>query len=839
MTRPEGTNTSEGEDMEDDWFDDSDVDFDEVFSTAAEAKKVQTESKTTSQYSEGDKEDGGRTIIEDATVSPVSRREIDNAGKVLEGSNDNINKGTKPDENENSADGNEDILTLKGENSILRAKLEQITKKQEEEQKQLTDRLRARMKEKESKIEALNDNIVKIKEENEFLMSENKTLTGKYIMGKNKRRKFGNPGSEAGLSQYKRGVTNYTSSETATPSQNRYEMSEKAAGESQNVQKVAILNQATVFQDEKMLFIESMVTNTIPGMEKTILDYLSKISSSFGYCHKGFEVGRPGESIKTAIINYLISFESRNRIDLLISSFVEILLDYIMCSLNKENGNSKESHTAGGKSMPWSQDDRMLPIPYLLALVYFSLNYRPRAVSSQLIGDATTTICRILDMYPQILKQETFYLLPDEKEKFSGGKTMHAKILELFTVIFSMDILESLSKLAAFSDGMEGPKDTIIEGDSSQVQGALSLFWSITPQELIIYSLLSSKTPAIFVHDAVEMLISSITEESFGFENVTIKVSPSIHSRRLLTPEETTQQILSNAIILLDQSELDPEISIAVCGLSRTIGDNSSIKLLDILSPTQGLAPNPVTHSMETYEKILALSKDSQNIAESTLLLLKVKLKILQMFELYLSYEHEGSIRPDIVVNLIVACVSILGKQQECILRSPRATNVELSNRLIEINVRLIHFLVTSPDYAKTIQKLPQLTLREMVIALLRISADSLKGASIDFVTKLRMKDKFRFHIFNENLETKLMDRFGILEDVGNRQDDEFYTERAQIEVGDSNGLELNYTDETIDLARDILGQCLTCDEADMLHYSINYVSTPPASDEDEDIEMT
>ncbi|KAF6015318.1 hypothetical protein HII13_000254 [Brettanomyces bruxellensis] len=813
MTRPEGTNTSEGEDMEDDWFDDSDVDFDEVFSTAAEAKKVQTESKATSQYSEGDKEDGGRTIIEDATVSPVSRREINNAGKVLEGSNDNINKGTKPDENENSADRNEDILTLKGENSILRAKLEQITKKQEEEQKQLTDRLRARMKEKESKIEALNDNIVKIKEENEFLMSENKTLTGKYIMGKNKRRKFGNPGSEAGLSQYKRVATNYTSSETATPSQNRYEISEKAAGESQNVQKVAILNQATVFQDEKMLFIESMVTDTIPGMEKTILDYLSKISSSFGYCHKGFEVGRPGESIKTAIINYLISFESRNRIDLLISSFVEILLDYIMCSLNKENGNSKESHTAGGKSMPWSQDDRMLPIPYLLALVYFSLNYRPKAVSSQLIGDATTTICRILDMYPQILKQETFYLLPDEKEKFSGGKTMHAKILELFTVIFSMDILESLSKLAAFSDGMEGPKDTRIEGDSSQVQGALSLF--------------------------VEMLISSITEESFGFENVTIKVSPSIHSRRLLTPEETTQQILSNAIILLDQSELDPEISIAVCGLSRTIGDNSSIKLLDILSPTQGLAPNPVTHSMETYEKILALSKDSQNTAESTLLLLKVKLKILQMFELYLSYEHEGSIRPDIVVNLIVACVSILGKQQECILRSPRATNVELSNRLIEINVRLIHFLVTSPDYAKTIQKLPQLTLREMVIALLRISADSLKGASIDFVTKLRMKDKFRFHIFNENLETKLMDRFGILEDVGNRQDDEFYTERAQIEVGDSNGLELNYTDETIDLARDILGQCLTCDEADMLHYSINYVSTPPASDEDEDIEMT
>ncbi|GME97498.1 unnamed protein product [[Candida] boidinii] len=44
-------------------------------------------------------------------------------------------------------------------------------------------------------------------------------------------------------------------------------------------------------------------------------------------------------------------------------------------------------------------------------------------------------------------------------------------------------------------------------------------------------------------------------------------------------------------------------------------------------------------------------------------------------------------------------------------------------------------------------------------------------------------------------------------------------------EIFISNGLEFNYQDETIDMAREILGQCITGDEADLLYYSMNYVS--------------
>ncbi|GMF49856.1 unnamed protein product [[Candida] boidinii] len=53
----------------------------------------------------------------------------------------------------------------------------------------------------------------------------------------------------------------------------------------------------------------------------------------------------------------------------------------------------------------------------------------------------------------------------------------------------------------------------------------------------------------------------------------------------------------------------------------------------------------------------------------------------------------------------------------------------------------------------------------------------------------------------------------------------DYHKEINNSEIFTSNGLEFNYQDETIDMAREILGQCITGDEADLLYYSMNYVS--------------
>lgn len=728
----------------DDWFDDSDVDFDEVFSTAA-AEAGQN----------GDVLKSQRNQIEDSSTVPVwkGNKQADSSSHHAEQSQ------------------NDELLTLRGENSILRAQIEQATKKQEDEQREMRLRYSNLMKDKDSKIEGLRDSIGKFKEENEFLTSENRTLSGKYI--RSKKRKISDVKSQD------------TSIET-TP----------------NPQPIAIMNQATIFQDEKMLFIESITSQVIPGMEQTILGYLSKISSSFSYHYKEFSVGRPGESIKTSIVNYLIGIEIGNRIDRLISSFVDILLNYVVRAL--EGVDADPSKDPGSL---------LLPVPYMLSLVFYSLNYRPKAIGLDVFQRTTLQICGILDRFPEILKQDIFYLtVPGDSNENSSQnsnasrlKTMHVKILETFTVCYSMDILETLAKLAMFAKSFSDDDEP------------LSTFWSIVPQQMIVYSLLSTKTPASFIHSTLEMLISSITETCFAFENVSIEVKPSVHSRKLLTPTEATKQIFNNIIILLNEDGLDEHLNINMYGLSRSVGDNSMLELLEILTPIDGLSSNPITHSNDVYEKVL----HSGNIAGTEAVVQRIKLKILQVFELYMSYGRGSELEPDMAIRLISAMISRLGKEQEVILRGARACNMELRIQTVATIVRVIHFLVSTPG-SKMMQSIPQISLREMVIALLRISADSVKNISVEMITKLRLGSKFQHPIFNENFETSQMDRMGVTSESLN--------ELTQVEISNSNGLEINYDDETIDMARDILGQCLTCDEADMLHYSINY--------EQEDISM-
>ncbi|QPG74237.1 hypothetical protein FOA43_001562 [Brettanomyces nanus] len=819
-----------------DSFDDDDVDFDEVFSAAAveAAKRIPVSNSI-------------RTTIHDPSVVPIANGRATSIG-------DELSQQTNKSINVNQEDLNNDkLLTLKGENAILRAQLERIAKEQDEEHDKMRSKYLGMIQDKDSKITALNDTVGRFKDENEFLTSENKTLSTKYIrgsQGENRKKRRVEEVDETRLS---------TQMPTETPTQIGAVPSTLV--QSGDTIRVAIVNQATIFQDEKMLFIESISSQGIPGMSQTIFGYLSRISSCFLYQYKDFQVGNRGESIKTSIVNYLIGFENKNRIDLLLSDFVEILLDYVLGSLEMHDeinqglkgieSSSEHNSSACSGTVSWldAHKDKkgdgsvLLPLPYLLALVRFSLNYRPKAISTEVLEDTTKKIVSILKSFPEILKQDMFYLslggeekslehqehASDEKEGQDPTdfqieeKTMHVRILEVFTVCYSMDILESLSKLSIFSKSFSGGDD-YEEDDEDKTAKTLGAFWNHIPRDLVVNTLLSTKTPAIFVHSTVEIMISSITGTKFAFENAGLFTEDQAR--------ETKVAVFENLITLLDKGGLDTDLNINIYGLNRAIGSNSYTSLLELLTPVNGLTDIPVTHSPGAYKSILFPESRSDSM-KLEFLVLKIRLKILQMFELYLSYDRGGDIEEDKLVHLISALVSVLGKQQEMVLRAPRSKNIPLRMELISTIVRLIHFMV-SPQGPGSVQGLPSITLREMVIALLRISADSLKNLSIEYVSRLRLIDAFKYPIFSESFETYLMDKFGFIDEVEYNEEEQFKTERTQVEVSSSNGMEINYDDETIDMARDVIGQCITSDEADMLHYSINY-DIP----EEEDVEMS
>ncbi|KAG7799942.1 hypothetical protein KL929_000858 [Ogataea haglerorum] len=633
------------------------------------------------------------------------------------------------------AEPSTDPFVLRGENAILRAQLQKISDKFEQESRKLKQHYHVLLSERENRINELMDSVNKVKEDNEFLTSENKNLAAKYIPATKKRR-LQDESIEMSISDVS--VRSGGAKEASTLAE-------------EGPQTVAIINQVSIFQDEKNSFIEAISSHVIPGMNRTTLSYLSNISSAFNYENRDFHISKERESVKTAIVDYLIRFENKNRIDMLLSSFVEILFDYVVQSLDRDN---------------------LFAAPFLLSLIHFSLNYRPKAVAFPLIQDTMKSVNHLLQNFTTVLKQDQPYLSNENMDVITTAnsastdlkldvvqKTMHKKVLDVFITVYLMDIMETLGKLSAYLNSPSNP--------------TLTEYWSLFPKSLLLHCL-SLKTPIGFVFNLVEILASSITKDRFAYTD------NSKSKNQTLTKEST--DTLTNLIIFVTQGL---EQDMCIYGLNRNIGSNAYAPLLDILVPNH-TSPKPISHSWDDYRQILQTSSSIGHCNKHEIAVLKLRIRILQLFEAYFSQRAASSIKKEIITSFVSSMVTQLGFEQELIYRAPRANTVGCRLQLISLIMRLVHFILLSSGQV-AISDLPGTTLRELVIALLRISADSLRPLALETIRQWR--------------------------------------EQGHVPAVSSspNGVEINYDDWTIDMARDVIGQCITGDEADALHYSINY----------------
>ncbi|ODV84050.1 hypothetical protein CANARDRAFT_213936 [[Candida] arabinofermentans NRRL YB-2248] len=684
-----------------------------------------------------------------------------------------------------------DPLVLKGENAVLRAQLQSINHKNEEEIRKLKEYYNSLLQERNSKINALNDGINKFKEDNEFLTSENKTLTAKYIRP-NKKRRLQEDESFESSKDYtsKSDITKDTSLDTGSPLRAPSLAPAQVSLPAPPLHEIAIINQISIFQDEKSLLIENIYGHVIPGMTRTTLDYLSNISSSFDFQYNDFSIKKHKDSFKTSIVNYLISFQNKNRIDLLLSNIITILLTYCKESIKLRN---------------------LLSIPFLLSLIQFLLSYKSKAISQKLLESTTLEITSLLYNFQHVLKQDIPYLNLVNNTQLNDStnndlkldaveKTMHTKILEVFSTVYILEILETLSKLSLFFE----------PNDNSYIKS----YWSIIPKFLINHGL-SVKTPIQFVFNTIEILISSTTDTRFCYNN-TNKSKPASLTKEL-------NDILDNLISLLNNG-LDSDLYIY--GLNRIIGSNVSNDLLHILiEQDEKITSKPVTHSFDTYSQILNKQNDLKVKELHTNFKLTTELKILQLFEFYFSLNSISTIRKETLIQLVSGMVIKLGNLQEFIYRLPRSKHIPLIVKQINLIIKLIHYIVSFETDIE-ISDLPNVTLREMVIALTKISSNSIKTNSISYMTNLRTNKtkNFKYSLFNKYVENKSYELYSIENELKNlKLSDELKLEQINVEIQFANGLEISYIDETIDLAREIISLCLTGDEADQMHYAINY----------------
>lgn len=704
----------------------------------------------------------------------------------------------------------EDIYLIKGENAVLKNKITKLAQDQQIESQKLCSEYDKKLKEKDEYIKALNEKIGQIYSEKEFLVSENKSLN----QAQSRKRKIRCLEVDDSLSD----TSNLTSSlhENQQNSQNEQQKQQdieiKKAVNKPEI-KVLIMNQATIFQDEKTLFIEAISNYIIPGMEQPALYYLETISTPIDYQNRDFSIRYRHDSFKAAILRYLINYQDKNRLDHLLEAFIEELLTYTQYTVKNE-----------------------LSIPYIIALTNFSLNYRPKAINENVISNAMNTLIDLAKKYQYIFKSEFDYLLlPNSDNQFLfytpndslidyaySDKTIHDKILEIFTVIFTMDTITTLSKIAQFNKFSFKDKSD-----------ALGILWKSLPETLLINSFLSVKAPIRFIYNTVEILLNSIDDDDkFGYEN--------LRNRSVLEvkmADTSSIKILEKIMQFLTTLTPD-QIKFEVYGLNHLIGSNKHLELLKLLTTSRNKRSNHAsTNSLDTYEKVLSNCQSGKMFnKEKEAFTLKVKVLILDLFESIYSSLIMIKFPVTLSVKLLKQLVELVGEQQEMVMRSPRSANIGVRVEIICKCVEIIHYLISQENIVK-LSDIPNLTLRELIIVLVKISARNMNNLTIDLITKLRNEEKYDKIMFNGELEKEELDKFSIWNRIM-FNDTTCIDDRISVETNLCNGIELNYPDETIDLARDIIGLSVTGDESEQLHQGVNYEDRSTTNEYDFDMDI-
>lgn len=705
---------------------------------------------------------------------------------------------------------NDKVYEILGENAILKNQLARLQQDQLKLQEQLKNEYLKIVQEKEESIQALNEHLLEAKSKNEFLVSENKSLNQTF----NKKRKLRHVEMVEGE------TPNQTLSSTQNTSYNNtstrsdlFKGDHISDGEINAIShtdvdtiaeatKVIVINQATFFYNEKTLFIETLSNYVIPGMSLPALQYLERISSSFEYSIDNFEIFKDETSFKSAILKYLINFQDRDRIDNLLTKFIKVLSNYI-------------EHAV-------IESESLLAVPFLVAIINFALDYKHLAISESLIGELTKQVCSLLFKFPDILKQEYDYItLPSKNQILIDShndvdlsfieKPIHIKILEMFSTIFLCDVLLTLSKIAS------------VHLFNKEDSACNSILWKNIPEKLLTNSLLSRRTPVHFIYNTICILMNSIIDEDrFAFEN--IRINPLQKVKELPAKSYKPLEQLMSILTTLSPSQIHFDIY----GLNNMIGSNDFIQLLElVVVPNGELSSQAKTNSFDAYERII---KDTSNrFSRRDEYILRTKLQILELFEIFYSTSIMLSLPHNMHLKLLCILNELVGEQQELIYRAPRSANNATKVEIITKSVIIIHHLLEGESIIK-VTDLPKLTYRELISNLMKITSNSMKNQSIEFITKLRNEQKFNGTVFIAKQEIKELDSFGLwnsvlsIDRLSLEEKEKLIQHRIQVETDIYNGIEFNYPDEMIAIARDIFSKLVTEDESERIYKSINYI---------------
>lgn len=682
-----------------------------------------------------------------------------------------------------------------GEIAILREKYQQLQNLRQLELTKVKESQQSLQRQNEEQLKALQFTVQKLEDEKRFLNNEIKGITSK-------RRKVRDSNDDMD-------VDGLHVASTLSASTFPVSGSGSGSGPSDAVSTGPRVSSSQVVRilNDTSLFFDHIWNYCINGAQRTSLTFLSKIYIERDVNINELQIKRK-IPISIAVVDYLM-LKKKLRLDELVSEFTTTIAQFVELLLEEEN--------------------LILSVPFLLSLIHSAISFRPLAVVKPTVNYLLRSISKISRRFLFILEetqnQEDYITYHDVPEQ--------VLVLEKITLICSVDIIEKLSAISTLH-GVNFVRNEIWGGELPCI-----------PRELVKRLLpenterLKNSSQINLVFNIVEMLMSSITEELFAYSNFET------------TPNQMSPIFNSLFKVLLVDIPLRDDFMIY--GLNRILGNIIDIKKVESLVPVEENAlgyslvmiPCPIPQELKSERrKELHEGNDLENGTSGGSFvgihdklnfelnlkhqnhLLKLRIRVAMLLEHFI-------VSTSLVTHLqlkdyIKSMVRTIGFEQSNILKSPRSKDVHLRAQLIANLVRILHYISSDNMGGITNLVYPE-TMYEIYVSLLRIAfgSNSLTNEAHSILKSVRSQEKyFNTPIFNKWCEAraKLLNHIDQSDDSesskGERENGSFI---ADIESEYANGLEFPYEEEAVELAREILDQCVTHEEADNLFFNMNY----------------
>lgn len=688
-----------------------------------------------------------------------------------------------------------------GQLALLKAKNDQL----EREKTQISEKLKRDFDQKSldqnDLIKKLQDTIRKLEVEQKFQATEIREYKAKI-----KRRRLDE--NQRGTDVVMTDVSGTTPplSKTAQPIQNqqvqaqlppRHQVHPAVPVLQQRLSKPKGLpnrSQSSKNLEDNTLFIDRLLCYCIPGVDIPVMTFLDKIAIS----EKEFKTAdfrsAPGESLKSSLLSYLSAYKTAEGIDSLISRLLKAIVEIIMFLLI--DVQVIKDFTEQRSDLKHNRH-KLLAIPFLLAIIHGCLTYRPKAINQiQQVFTLINFSLMLMDKYnfliEPVLKTNEFY---DRNVKLKL-KSIQYEFLESLIVIYSLDLIEVLiMNCVHVPDKKKAMKEYLTHNKNR----LLRLF------QLVLSN---------FNHSSVNLMFSVVS-----ILNATLNLWETDQEEEFPL---TDNAILKSIIALATADDFEPRANWLVYGLNRSIGNNLDAELIADLVPDQIDLPfqvRPVCSKAHNKEQV-AHNHQLHHTALSVLILQFCEKLILFDYQ----NEHSNTLtflakEPSVFKNLIMNMSKI---QQFNFLHPRRRDHLNMKvTEVLSYSLKIIHLVkelyrLTPSDSQDTSEFNFTSDLSfELFVILSRISIPS-KEDTTDPSTLFLLQYQQECPEMSRYFLTKLPNTRNLT--TLNLTDPNEVQPMAQVLSNTPNGLEIPYDSETIDLAREILNNLVTADEADMFY---------------------